>query len=378
MNITNLQLYRGISRKLINIFKPRRSACLHPNIQYNQRNGYLMTLCQHSSAAAPNGSSPMAMVFDRKAKRNQRNRTAFLKNYEDYDYIKEEFGFRLYDRICDIKRQFNLMVELGCGRGHIAKHITADIVTDRIIQCDWAEQVLNQAAISKEVKTEKRIVDEESIPFEPNSIDIVVSNLSLHWVNDLPGSLKQINNCLKEDGVLIGSMFGHETLFELRVALQQAELELEGGFGIHVSPFAECTDIGRLLNQAGFTLITLDLDALVVSYPSMIELLQDLKGMGENNCTLNRKTHLHRKTVKRAAEIYQEKFGNEGKESIPATFEVIHFIGWKPHPSQAKPAKRGSGQMSIKDLGEFEKIAKERKIHVISDTDVDATKKDDS
>lgn len=37
-------------------------------------------------------------------------------------------------------------------------------------------------------------------------------------------------------------------------------------------------DIGGLLSQAGFTLITMDTDELVIGYPSMFELIWDLKG----------------------------------------------------------------------------------------------------
>ena len=51
---------------------------------------------------------------------------------------------------------------------------------------------------------------------------------SLHWVNNLPGVLQKVMSCLKEDGVFLGAMFGGETLFELRTALQVAETEVEG------------------------------------------------------------------------------------------------------------------------------------------------------
>jgi NADH dehydrogenase [ubiquinone] 1 alpha subcomplex assembly factor 5 len=52
--------------------------------------------------------------------------------------------------------------------------------------------------------------------------------------------------------------------------------------------------------------------------------------------------------------IYREMYGNEDG-SIPATFEVIHMVGWKPDPSQPKPAARGSATHSLKDLGDITK-----------------------
>lgn len=88
----------------------------------------------------------------------------------------------------------------------------------------------------------------------------------------------QVFACLKNDGAFIGAMFGGDTLYELRCSLQLAEIERRGGLAPHISPFADVRDVGNLLTQAGYTLATIDLDDIVVNYPSMFELLQDLKG----------------------------------------------------------------------------------------------------
>jgi NADH dehydrogenase [ubiquinone] 1 alpha subcomplex assembly factor 5 len=192
-------------------------------------------------------------------------------------------------------------------------------------------------------------VDEEAIPFRHNCFDLVVSNLALHWVNDLPGCLTQIKNCLVPDGVFIGSMFGGDTLFELRCSLQLAEIERRGGFAPRVSPFADVRDCGSLLQRAGFTLLTVDVDEVTVNFPSPFELVEDLRGMAENNAALNRHNHLHPATFAAAAAIYKEMYGNEDG-TIPATFQVIHLLGWKPDPSQAKPAQRGSATHKLADI----------------------------
>jgi NADH dehydrogenase [ubiquinone] 1 alpha subcomplex assembly factor 5 len=88
--------------------------------------------------------------------------------------------------------------------------------------------------------------------------------------------------------VFIGAVFGGDTLYELRSSLQLAELERHGGIAPHISPFTEIRDIGSLLTRAGFTMLTVDTDEIVVGYPSMFELMWDLKGMGENNAAYNR------------------------------------------------------------------------------------------
>ncbi|THD27061.1 NADH dehydrogenase [ubiquinone] 1 alpha subcomplex assembly factor 5 [Fasciola hepatica] len=115
-----------------------------------------------------------------------------------------------------------------------------------------------QAASSTDVPTSSINVDEECLPFRPGSLDLVLSSLSLHWVNDLPGVLRQVRDCLRNDGCFLGVMFGSDTLFELRLAFQLAELDRLGGFSPHISPFTDNVDMGDLLHQAGFNLITLN------------------------------------------------------------------------------------------------------------------------
>lgn len=88
------------------------------------------------------------------------------------------------------------------------------------------------------VEVERIHADEENLlqVVPPDSQDAIVSCLSLHWVNDLPGVLVQIKEALRPDGVFLGALFGGDTLFELRTSLQLAEVEREGGISPHVSP----------------------------------------------------------------------------------------------------------------------------------------------
>ena len=197
--------------------------------------------------------------------------------------------------------------------------------------------------------------DNQALPFEDESVDIVTSSLSLHWVNNLPGLFREINRILKKDGVFVGSMFGGDTLFELRGSLQLAELEREGGFGTHISPFVDVQDLGNLLNRSGFTMLTIDSDEIVVRFPSVIQLMRDLKGMAENNAAWSRKIRLNKDTLMAANAIYQGFYGLED-QSLPATFQVYHWIGWKPHPSQPQALKPQKSDVSLKDLYRLEEV----------------------
>ncbi|XP_058236402.1 arginine-hydroxylase NDUFAF5, mitochondrial [Hemibagrus wyckioides] len=289
-------------------------------------------------------------VFDRNMKRKQKTWAATLPDSDKYDYLRDEVGSRVADRIYDIARTFPLALDVGCGKSHIAQHLSKEVV-ERLLLTDISDAPLRQKKQS-EIPTQCVMVDEEFLPFQENTFDLVFSSLSLHWINDLPGALSQIHRVLKPDGVFVGAMVGGETLYELRCSLQLAELEREGGFAPHISPYTAVTDLGNLLGQAGFNMLTVDVDEIQVHYPGMFEVLCDLQGMGESNCAWNRKALLHRDTILAAAAVYKEMYGNEDG-SVPATFDILFMIGWKPHESQAKPAKRGSATVSFADLSKI-------------------------
>ncbi|KAK3878071.1 hypothetical protein Pcinc_017283 [Petrolisthes cinctipes] len=317
-------------------------------------------------------------VFDRQSKLLQRERAARNPDVAVFDYLKEEVGYRLSDRILDIKRELKTGLDLGCGRGHVAKNIT-DVELSHLYMSDFSPSMLEAAQVPQGIGCTKLVIDEEKeFPLESDSLDIVISNLNLHWVNNLPGCLREVQRVLKDDGVFLASMFGGDTLFELRSSLVLAELEREGGFSAHISPFTEIRDVGTLLNQCGFTMLTIDVDEINVGFPTMFELLWDLQGMAENNAGVNRKPHLHRQTLLAASAIYQEMYGKS--EGIPATFQIIYMIGWKPDPKQKlNQAERGSGQISLKDLHKLDDLIQEQgmegRIKFMKDLENDEEKK---
>ncbi|KAH9899453.1 S-adenosyl-L-methionine-dependent methyltransferase [Cubamyces lactineus] len=306
-----------------------------------------------SSPVNPTSVGPF-QVFDRNVKRIQKDRAAARDGgarSRTVDYVRDEIADRMIERFQDIKRKFNTVLDLGSGSGHFSKLLDAE-TTGKAILLDSSEKLLHRDPDTAfDVEVERIHADEENLlqAIPPNSQEAIVSCLSLHWVNDLPGVLVQIREALKPDGVFLGALFGGDTLFELRTSLQLAEVEREGGISPHVSPMTDSRDMSNLLGRAGFTLLTVDVDEVKVAYPSMWELMEDLQDMGENNAVVGRRHFIHRDTLAAASAIYKELHGHEDG-SVPATFQVIYVIGWKPAPNQPKPLERGSGQTNLKDV----------------------------
>jgi SAM-dependent methyltransferase len=180
------------------------------------------------------------------------------------------------------------------------------------------------------------------------SQDLIVSLMSLHWANDLPGALSQIRRALKPDGLFLGTLLGAGTLKELRAVLTEAELEARGGAQARVSPFADGFDGAALLQRAGFALPVADVDRVTARYRDLFALIRDLRAMGETNALAGAVRPLTRGIIGRAAQLYVERYG-EADGRIPATFEIVHLAGWAPHESQQKPLARGSAKMRLAD-----------------------------
>ncbi|KAJ7167616.1 S-adenosyl-L-methionine-dependent methyltransferase [Mycena filopes] len=303
-----------------------------------------------SPSANPHTLGPF-QVFDRNAKRIQKDRAALSEASRTVDYVREEVADRLMERFLDIKRTFGTVLDLGSGSGHFTKLLELE-KAQKSVMLDSSEMALRRDPDSEfEVQVERIHGDEENLlqSVLPNSQEAIVSCLSLHWVNDLPGTLIQIREALQPDGLFLGAMFGGDTLFELRTALQLAEVEREGGLSPHISPMTQTRDISNLMGRAGFSLLTVDVDEVKVAYPDMWALMDDLRTMGEGNALLGHRRALRRDTLAAASAIYPALHANEDG-SVPATFQIIYMIGWKPAPSQPKPLERGTGKVPLSEV----------------------------
>lgn len=278
-------------------------------------------------------------VFDRRQVRRNRDRAA--GGFGDVDFLVREVADRLADRLQDVSRQFPNALDLGCHSGCLADAVAGMNGIETLIQADLSHAMAQQAA---RPGLPAVAADEEWLPFAEESFDLVLSNLSLHWVNDLPGALIQINRALKPDGLFLGAMLGGETLKELREVLALAEVEFRDGLSPRVSPFADLRDAGGLMQRAGFALPVIDSDTITVTYGNPLTLMQELRKMGEGNAVTERsRSPLGRDILMRAADLYQERHaGPDGR--VPVTFQVIYLHGWAPHETQQKPLRPGSAR----------------------------------
>lgn len=235
-------------------------------------------------------------IFDRHRVRQHHERAR--AGFAAHDFLLREMALRLEDRLHDTKRAFHSPLVLGAMPGFNAPS--------------------------------HELLDDAPLPFNEQGFDLIIACGTLHWVNDLVGLLIQIRHLLMPGGLFLGMLPGGETLRELRVSFEQAEMALKGGVSPRISPFVDVRDAGNLLSRAGFVLPVADSETLDVEYEHPLRLMQELRGMGQGNALARSVRHFTpRALMMNAAIHYQQYFpGEEGR--VRASFELVALTGWKP------------------------------------------------
>ncbi len=252
---------------------------------------------------------------------NQRaQRLARAAKLPPADFLLREIASQLQERLQEVNKVF----------------------TDRIVIADWPE-------FWAETLQAKLVAAGETLKLAPESADLIIHGMNLHWSNDPVGQLVQARRALRPDGLMIATLFAGQTLHELRAAFAEAEIETTGGLSPRVAPMGEIRDLGGLIQRAGLALPVADSVKLTVTYNSPLALMHDLRAMAETNVMTDRhRNTLRRDTLKRLVEIYHSRFGlPDGR--IPATFEIVFLTGWAPSANQQKPLRPGSAANRLAD-----------------------------
>lgn len=279
----------------------------------------------------------MQALFDEKLVTARKLR-ALTQSIPGADFLMQRTAEDLAERLSTVERRFEIAAAIHCRTADAASVLRASGKVGSVIRVEADAHLLDGPGI---------VSDLDHLHLEPEGIDLAVSLLSLHEVNDLPGALIQIRRALRPDGLFLGALAGGGTLSELRESLLTAETELYGGAAPRVAPFADVRDAGGLLQRAGFALPVADMETATVRYDSMFALMADLRAMGvTSSLTQRSRRPAARSLFARAAQIYAERFADpDGR--VRATFSTIWLSGWVPHASQQKPSKRGSATASL-------------------------------
>ena len=249
-------------------------------------------------------------LFNRELLRKNLNRCA--TNFSKADFLHKETAQIIIQSAQDFPENFDNILEIGAKDGFLGKKLKSK----RLIQGEFSEKFVKNYGLNL-------VIDDENLRFENKSFNLILSNLNLHLINDLPHFLQQSKNILKSKGRFIASFFGEENLKEMRKVFLTTEDEIHGKVSARIAPNIDIKSAGMLLQKAGFSDVVCQKHSFEVSYSNLKNLFLDLRNMGQSNI-LNAKSRqfMSKNFFKKLEENYQKLYSNSDGELI-CTFEIV-------------------------------------------------------
>lgn len=234
------------------------------------------------------------------------------------------------DRLLGIKGDFLNVLEIGGLGASVAGRLPHD-EQRRVTVCDG--------------------VDEETPPFREGMFDLIVSLLSLSFMNHVPRHLSELKRLLRPGGLLMAVTVGGETFSKLRAGFMDAELALRGGAGSRFSPLIDIVTWGELLTRAGFYLPVVDREACALAYPDVYAVVRDLRGMGLTAAHHARaREWIPREafeTADRLCKSCSEEENVSGRLVVKAELFFLH--GWRADTARCLASQNGSTMVEMDD-----------------------------
>lgn len=278
-------------------------------------------------------------IFEASARRRVRARAYRRTQKTGAAFFTQRCAQDVKERLLDISRQFEkaLIIAPAGFWPEVLRGLPEDKIPLSVHFCYDGPQDSGESLQTAD----------DALPFAEDSFDLVISILSLHSVNDLPGALMNIGHILRSDGLMLAALFGGETLAQLRRSLYEVETRRLGGISPRIAPMIDFQQAASLLQRAGFALPVVDSDRMTLNYEGLGRLVADLRDQGESNILASRQKTALTRAFYRALETGLKQAYSFGDGRFEMSFEILWLTGWSPHERQQKPLKPGSAKISL-------------------------------
>ena len=243
------------------------------------------------------------VLFNRELLRQ--NKVRAQKNFSQHNFLHHEIANRIAENVELLNRDFENILEIGA-----------------------MDNYLRELVLPK-TKGFEMIDDLEELSLKPESFDLILSNLNFHYINQIPEFLIQIRDALKPGGVFIASFFGEENLSQLAHVLYETENEIYAGVSPRMPPTIDVKTAANLIAKAGFHNPISDFEKIEVNYVNPLNLLKDLKMMGQGNIMNKRSRKFFTKNfLNKISQNYRKMYSN-AEGGVVATFEIVTITGFK-------------------------------------------------
>ncbi len=240
-----------------------------------------------------------------------RNFSRYSDLYDNYCHVQNAVGLQLFSKIGD--RRFKNILELGCGTGNLTNLLSQRFPEAKIKAVDISEKMLKvaESKINKD-NIEFILADAEEIEFK-EKFDLIISNASLQWFNDLRGVLNRYSDILDDGGLILFSIFGPDTYKELNLILKPLIKDKDIA-AVNFCDFEELC----LLFKNNFKACACEKEIIEKDFTSLNDLLKSIKYTGVRGEGLHRNLRFTETVLKRMERSYIEIYGK-----IKVTFEVF-------------------------------------------------------
>lgn len=261
-------------------------------------------------------------------------------------FLRREVAQRMHERLALIKIEPHHVLDAGCGEGADLAALQKRFPQAEVIGLDASTAMLRQAQSAQKegLSALHRLLQQwlpgrngssgtrggllagnfAQLPFGMDALDLVWSNLALHWHPQPDRVFAEWRRVLRQDGLLMFSCFGPDTFKELRAAFAAADATP------HVLPFVDMHDFGDMLVQAGFATPVMDMETLTVTYGSIERLMADVRACGGNPLDTRSRGLMSRQAWRRVTDALEGMRSADGK--IPLTFEIVYGHAFRPVP----------------------------------------------
>ncbi len=242
-----------------------------------------------------------------------------VDTYDSVASLQRQIGYDLLATHA-LEQLHGVVLDLGCGTGFLTQQLVpyGDNIT--LIALDLAQTMLLRCREKVGHQSHYLCADAEHLPLQMQCVDTIFSNVALQWCYPVDDALTELHRVLTDEGTVLFSTFGSDTLRELKVAWARVD-----DF-VHVNDFYTLERLHTALENAGFVDITCKCTQYLRQYANVLELMHELKRIGAHNVNQTRSKALtSKKTLKTLISAYPK---NE-VGGVDATFDVIYVMARK-------------------------------------------------
>ncbi len=258
--------------------------------------------------------------------------------YEAVAVLQQRVAAEHLGRLDLVRLEPAVVVDLGAGTGAGTLELRRRFGRSLVVAIDLAEAMLRLAGRRQRWfrRFHRVCADATQLPLPDSSVDLLYSNLAIHWCDDLDRVFAECRRVLRPGGLLTFTTYGPDTLVELRRAWAAADHR------VHVNRFIDMHDLGDALVRAGLAEPVMDVERYTLTYGTVHDLMRDLKSLGGHNVNAGRSRSLTGKGKLEQMLAAYEPARVEGR--LPATFEVVFGHAWAPAET---PRARAGAEVAV-------------------------------